>query len=391
MLRTRALAIVFPALVALQYVNEAAQGSLGFGLGVAAATDGLMFAIVLLSPLVPAMAQATQRELGLDRERHLDGLSTHRLAVSIALATITVVVAIVLVSLAIGAVLGVIDATLRESRPGAEAAAPSGRLVMEGIVATAAAAAALAGLGGVMGLLFRTRLAAVLAATVVAGTVFGLERLAVVYSSIDAVVDATPQGASLALMERAGSSGSVPSMVLPAAVLLGWVIVGAAIADRGLRRRTAVDRRGRPRSGHPGRALAVVGILALPIGFVGPVAMRDEVPWYLRPQWIGDQLADRASDDIVRMYVQAVADGDERKAGQLTIDRAGSRLLGPFRRQVVADREARMRTLETREEPPGTVVVDFAPGALAEQLKFCMTRRGGRWRVQSVSSAGVCG
>ena len=45
-------------------------------------------------------------------------------------------------------------------------------------------------------------------------------------------------------------------------------------------------------------------------------------------------------------------------------DQAGSRLLGPFRRQVVADPKPQVRTLETREEPPGTVVTDCATATI---------------------------
>ncbi len=393
--RTRVLAIVLLAIVALQYGSEAAQGSLGFGLGMAAATDGLMFAIALLAPLPPAIAQAAQRELGLDRERHLDGLSARRLAAAIALASIATVTAVVAVSLAIGGLTGAIDAEFRELRPGGATAAPAGGQVLEGIVATIAAAAAMAGIGASVGILCRTRLAAVLAATVIAGAVLGLERVATVYSSIEDLVDATPQGASLSLMEQAGSSGSRLSLAFSAAVLVAWVLVAALFADRDLRRRPAGARPRRPRAQgmlRTGRAVAVMSVLALPVGYVAPVAMRDEVPWYLRPQWIGDQLQDRASDDVVRAYLRAVAAGDEPAARRLTVAQAGSRLLGPFRREVAVHHpKLPVRTLEMREERPGTAVIDLPDGGLAAQLKVCMTRRAGRWQVQSVSSSGVCG
>ncbi|HWC27332.1 MAG TPA: hypothetical protein VG474_12165 [Solirubrobacteraceae bacterium] len=391
--RTRALAIVLPAIVVVQYVSEAAQGSLGVGLGTAAAANGLAFAIALLAPLAPALAQATQRELGVDRERHLDGLSAHRLAASTALASIAVIVAVVAGSLAVGGVLGAVDAMLRPPRPGAAEATPSTGLAIEGALATIAAAAAMAGMGAARGLLFASRLAAAVAATVLAGAILALDRVAAVYSNLEAVVDATPQGAALSLVDGTGSSASARSVALPAALLAAWLLVAALVGDRELRRRPAAERVRRRRGRatlQRGWAVASLGMLALPVGFVAPVAMRDEVPWYLRPQWIGDQLAERASDDIVRAFVRAVAAGDERAARALTVDRAGSRLLGPFRRDLAAQPAVRLRTVETREERPGTVVIDLGSGALADQLKVCMSWRSGRWLLQSISSAGVC-
>lgn len=133
-------------------------------------------------------------------------------------------------------------------------------------------------------------------------------------------------------------------------------------------------------------AVVMLGVALVMLGYVVPVALRDQIPWQYRPTWLADKAAHRTSVDVTETFVAEVRNGHLKEADRLTRSGDAAALLGPYRRAAERGEVSVLQLSDTERLEPGAVPVQV-PG---NQITMCLTRERGNWIITKLSTAGSC-
>ncbi len=393
-LRVRLLGGLALAVALAAYAADASQGSLGMGGGLDTALRAFLVLAPLAAPILPALSVGAERELGLVRERALDGVRPGDLSYATALSAGAIAGAVVIGALVAATLVGGLDGLVRDSQPGqgvalVDALQDAGRVLVIALPAWTL-------LGAAIGALTGSRFGAAGWTLGVAVAFILLERASFELPALASPYAMTPAGAiDVALGDFDPSLGEPLSepLVIDALIVawLGFAILAVrAVGVRQTRPRS--PRFGRRRLSSRWTLVPAGAALALAFGWVVPTALRTAVPWYLRPQWLVDKANDQASDDVTRRYLALVGSGRDAEASRLTEDGEAAAALGPFRSGLVPPPVyLDVRVRESQDATPGTVTVDAGPSSeQARQYTACLVRRPSGWRVLRFVSNGVC-
>jgi hypothetical protein len=395
-LRTRFLGLGLAALVTLDYLT-AEQGALGAAGGAAkAANDVLEVVLPFVLSLLPALSLATLRELRLHRERHLDGVEMWRGALGEAVAAALITLALVLAALLLGGLLGAVDSLVRSPPPGPSPGARAADDLAEFAAQLVVALPLWTAIGSAIGFLAGSRFAATACVLGLGLLEMLLLQAAVEFPGVEPIFALTPQGA---LDLTVGDSSVDPSapfgdpLFLDAVIAL-WIAASLTVLRAAIRRgvRPAAEesagRRRRPRAADLGLAGSFV---LLVFGYVVPTALSESISWYYRPAWLVDKATGKASDDVTARYLDLLDRGRDAQAERLTVAKRPFAPLGGLRDELVPKpRGLTVRTIEDQNGAPGEVKIDIGESGTQTQYTACLSRRSGKWLIDSVNTRGVC-
>ena len=178
-------------------------------------------------------------------------------------------------------------------------------------------------------------------------------------------------------------------------VALCLVLTSHAPGVRRARRAANDDPGARPRA--PGRAwasllvpAAMLAVAATAFGYVAPQRTARAIPWWLRGDWLADQARKTTSAPVARAYVVAILHGDGRALGRLGAPDAEppDPVLAAAVRRAASIRDVRF--VYDDHVPAGTVVVTLGAAREEVDVTVCSVRTSAGWRVERLSSAGLC-
>lgn len=372
-------------------IRAGSTESLGVNYVVATCMSGLILSISFLVPTLTAFLLAERHESGLSRQALLDGWTlpaqTRAFATCVGMGSL----------LASWGSIGVLALTAwidTRITPSADLTPVSGTWVLsQTLVGLPVMVAGSVVLGVGTTRYWRTRAGAVGAALglaalpdllVVVGVSPVIRKIAAVtpLGALETIVGHPPGGARI---------GTIPAAALFLLTLTAvWPIARGKALDPPQKRRPGTaspslpQRRRRQR--RPFLAMSTCCVAAaVTFGALVPVALRDQVPWRMRPTWVADKANHRTSYDVAKYFIDAVRDGDVATAGRWT-EGAVDDILGPFVKKIRSAQQISY-TLSELSENPGQVQVSF-DGALI--IYVCEIRTQGGWRITAIRSDGNC-
>jgi hypothetical protein len=208
----------------------------------------------------------------------------------------------------------------------------------------------------------------------------------------------TPQGGASVLTGLESAPSSVAGAASAAAAIgLGLFATAVALAERFTARRSlGIEKAGRPQSARrtmPGRGsrrpitlpLTAGGLVLT--GLVMPVALRSEVPWYLRPAWLSDKAHHTTSLDTAHQFLDAMRTGDVAAADRLTDSGNAETTLGPYLPVVTTSGPPELSIRQRAMGDPGLVQVRWSTGV---SFALCAHRGTAGWSISELRSDGQC-